>query len=91
MKTNSDTTTRLYIGLDVHKEKTSIAIAEPGAAGEIRSYGEVATTQIALERTLRKIAKARGVALAAIHVCYEAGGCGMWFSAALRLRSTLYC
>ncbi len=53
MKTNSDTTTRLYIGLDVHKEKTSIAIAEPGAAGEIRSYGEVATTQIALERTLR--------------------------------------
>ena len=68
MKPNSDTTAKLYIGFDVHKEKTSIAIAEPGATGEIRSYGEVATTQIALERTLRKIAKARGLALADIHV-----------------------
>ncbi|MEI6175648.1 MAG: IS110 family transposase [Verrucomicrobiota bacterium] len=80
MKTNSDTTTKLYVGFDVHKEKTSLAIADPGATGEIRSYGEVATTQIALERTLRKIAKARGVALAEIHVCYEAGGCGMWIA-----------
>jgi transposase len=80
MKTNSDTTTKLYVGLDVHKEKTSIALADPGATGEIRSYGEVATTQVALERTLRKLAKARGVAMGEIHVCYEAGGCGMWIA-----------
>ena len=73
MKTNSDTTAKLYIGFDAHKEKTSIAIAEPGATGEIRSSGEVATTQVALKRRLRKIAKARGVALPEIHVCYEAG------------------
>jgi hypothetical protein len=45
MKTNTDTTPLLYIGLDVHKEKTSIAIADPGATGEIRHHGEVATTQ----------------------------------------------
>jgi hypothetical protein len=45
MKTNSDTTPKLYIGLDVPKEKTSVAIADPGAKGEIRSHGEVATTQ----------------------------------------------
>ena len=44
MKTNSDTTAKLYIGLDVHKEKSAIALAEPGACGETRSYGEVATT-----------------------------------------------
>ena len=80
MKTNSDTTTKLYVGLDVHKEKTSIALAEPGATGEIRSYGEVATTQAALERTLRRLAKARGLAMGEIHVCYEAGGCGMWIA-----------
>ena len=80
MKTNSDTTTKLYIGFDVHKEKTTIAIAEPGATGEIRSYGEVATSQVAFERTLRKLAKARGVAMGEIHVCYEAGGCGMWIA-----------
>ena len=80
MKTNSDTTTKLYVGFDVHKEKTTIAIAEPGATGEIRSYGEVATTQGAFERTLRRLAKARGVAMGEIHVCYEAGGCGMWIA-----------
>ena len=80
MKTNSDTTTKLYIGFDVHKEKTSLAIADPGATGEIRSYGEVATSQPAFERTLRKLAKARGVAMGEIHVCYEAGGCGMWIA-----------
>ena len=80
MKTKSDTTTQLYIGFDVHKEKTAIAIADPGATGEIRSYGEVATTLIVLERTIRKIAKARSVALEEMHVCYEAGGCGMWIA-----------
>jgi hypothetical protein len=34
MKTNSDTTPAIYIGLDVHKEKTSVAIADPGPKGE---------------------------------------------------------
>lgn len=80
MKTNSDTTTKLYIGFDVHKEKTTIALAQPDAGGEVRSYGEVATTQIALERTIRKIAKARALELPEIHICYEAGGCGMWIA-----------
>ena len=68
MKTNSDTTTKLYIGLDVHKEKTAIALAEPTTGGEVRYYGEVATTQIALERTIRKIAKSRGADLPEIHI-----------------------
>ena len=90
MKTNSDTTAKLYIGFDVHKEKTAIAIAEPGAGGEIRSYGEVATTQIALERAIRKIAKARGAALPEVHICYEAGGCGMWIARML-LRLKVQC
>jgi hypothetical protein len=33
MKTNPDTTPELYIGLDVHKEQTAVAVAEPGATG----------------------------------------------------------
>jgi hypothetical protein len=41
MKTNSDTTTAIYIGLDVHKEKTSVAIADPGSKGEVRLHSEV--------------------------------------------------
>lgn len=80
MKTNSDTTPKLYIGLDVHKEKTSVAVADPGANGEIRHHGEVATTQVALDRLIRKIAKARDIPVSRIAVCYEAGGCGMWIA-----------
>jgi transposase len=63
MKMNSGTTPALDIGLDVHKEKTTVAIADPGANGEIRHHGEVA--------------KNRGIPLSRISVCHEAGGCGM--------------
>lgn len=80
MKTNSDTTTAIYIGLDVHKEKTSIAIADPGPSGEVRLHSEVATTQVALERVIGRIARARKISLSQISVCYEAGGCGMWIA-----------
>jgi transposase len=80
MKTNSDTTPAIYIGLDVHKEKTSVAIADPGAKGEIRLHGEVATTQVALDRMIRRIAKIPSIPLPRISVCYEAGGCGMWIA-----------
>ena len=80
MKTNSDTTPAIYLGLDVHKEKTSIAIADPGSKGEVRLHGEVATTQVALDRVIRRIAKARQIPVSRISVCYEAGECGMWIA-----------
>ena len=80
MKTNSDTTPALYIGLDVHKEKTSIAIADPGSKGEVRLHSEVATTQIALDRAIRKIARSKKIAVSQLSGCYEAGGCGMWMA-----------
>ncbi len=37
MKTNSDTSPKPYIGLDVDKEKTSVAIAEPDRKGEFKA------------------------------------------------------
>lgn len=92
MNTNSDTTTKLYIGLDVHKEQTSVAIAEPGSNGEIRSHGSVATSQTALEKLLRRLAKAHKIKTTEMHVCYEAGGCGMWIArrlAQLKVRCTV--
>jgi len=80
MKPKFDTTPALYMGLDVHKEKTSVAVAEPGSDGEVRHHGEVATTQVALKRMIQRIAKARGIPVCRISVCYEAGGCGMWIA-----------
>jgi len=90
MKPKSDTTPALYIGLDVHKEKTSVAIADADPKGEVRSYGEVNTTQVALERLIRRIAKAHKVPVSRISVCYEAGGCGMWI-ARLFARMQVHC
>jgi transposase len=80
MKTNSDTTPKLYVGLDVHKEQTSVAIADPDPKGECRSYGNIATSIPAIEKLLRRLAKSHKAGLSDLHVCYEAGGCGMWIA-----------
>lgn len=57
--------------------KISVVIAAPGSKGEVRCHGEVATTQVALDRLLRRTAKARRTPPSRIVVCCEAGGCGM--------------
>ena len=80
MKTNSDAPKTLYLGLDVHKEKTVIAILESHRDAQPRHYGEINTSQHALERAMRRIAKAQGRALSDLHVCYEASGCGFWIA-----------
>lgn len=80
MKTNSDTTRALYLGLDVHKEQTVIAILEGSRDAEPRPYGSVTTSQHALERAMRRIAKSQGRELSDLHVCYEASGCGFWIA-----------
>jgi transposase len=56
----------------VHKESISIAVAEAGRNGEVRDYGQVGGSLMALERALRKL-KQPGVTL---HCVYEAGPCG---------------
>ncbi len=61
-----------YVGLDVHKEKTTVAIAEGGRNGEVRHYGEVSSDLVTTERALRKIKGEIGV----LHVVYEAGPSG---------------
>ncbi|MGJ8676929.1 MAG: hypothetical protein ACSHX0_05395 [Akkermansiaceae bacterium] len=50
MKTNSNAPRVLYIGLDVHKVETVIAILESDRDAEPRHYGIITTSQHAHER-----------------------------------------
>lgn len=61
-----------YVGLDVHKDKTTVAIAEGDRTGEVRAYGEISSDLVTTEKALRKIKGEHGV----LHVAYEAGPTG---------------
>ena len=71
-----------YVGLDVHKETIAVALAEGGARGTARDYGQIANTPTALKRLVSKLHD-DGIEL---RFCYEAGPCGYgiqrWLSAA---------
>ena len=74
MKTNSDAPKTLYLGLDVHKAETVIAILESDRDAEPRHYGAITTSQHALERAMRRIAKKQNRQLSDLHVCYAPNG-----------------
>ncbi len=59
-----------FVGLDVHKESTAVAVAEPGS-GEPRNVGIIPTTPDALAKLVRKLGGKEGLVVA-----YEAGPCG---------------
>jgi transposase len=80
MKTNSNTPKKLYVGLDVHKEKTVIAHLGADRNDEPQDYKSVATTQHALEKSMRTLIKSKKLTFADLHVCYEASGCGFWIA-----------
>ena len=68
-----------YVGLDVHKVDTQVAIAESGRDGEVRLYGTITSDLHAMERLVAKLGGA-GITL---HFAYEAGPTGFvlyrWF------------
>jgi transposase len=75
-------TITLYLGLDVHKDSITIAIAQAGPKGEIRPFGTITNDLHALERALIRIRKAHPGAH--LELAYEAGPCG--FGIARRLK-----
>jgi transposase len=61
-----------YVGMDVHKNSITIAIADEGRNQEVRNYGTIPNKTIAIEKSLRKLVSDGST----LHFVYEAGPCG---------------
>lgn len=61
-----------YIGLDVHKETISVALADGGGRGDVRAFGQIVNKPTALARMLAKLSQPGRT----FKFCYEAGPCG---------------
>jgi transposase len=61
-----------YVGLDVHKDSITIAIADQGREGNVRVYGKIANDLNQIDKVMRKLISQN----AQLHCVYEAGPCG---------------
>jgi transposase len=61
-----------FIGLDVHKDSISLAIAENGSNGEVRLYGTIKNTMEDIDKVIRKLISTGSQ----LQFVYEAGPCG---------------
>ena len=61
-----------YVGLDVHKMRIAVAVAEGGCSGKVRQLGIYANRTDALRKVVERLARGRSK----LSFCYEAGPCG---------------
>jgi len=61
-----------YVGLDVHKDSITIAVADGGRSGSVRVYGKIANDHDQIYKVMRKLISQN----AQLRCVYEAGPCG---------------
>ena len=62
----------VFVGLDVHKETITVALAEGRRDGEVRFWGNIPNSPERLRRLAQTIVERHGTA----EFTYEAGPCG---------------
>jgi transposase len=61
-----------YVGLDVHKDSITIAIADEGRSGNVRVYGKIANHHDQIDKVMRTLISQN----TKLRCVYEAGPCG---------------
>ena len=69
---NEASMSTMFVGLDVHKKTIAVATVEGRASADVRFYGTIANTPVAIRSLLRKLGKGGQ----RLHLAYEAGPMG---------------
>lgn len=64
----------IYVGMDVHKETTAIALAHDGRGGEVETLGTFSSGLDSMRKVLERLRRRKAV----LHFAYESGPTGFW-------------